>query len=103
VIDLGAEIVAALTAPARAAMEEMIDAVVTRVVRRELERAQTDRYLRTSDLAAYLGIKESTLRTRLHRGSELAQIALTLDGRRCWRRTDVDSLLSRQPTLRAPR
>jgi hypothetical protein len=33
---------------------------------------------------------------RLARGSELAAIAFVVDGRRCWRRSEVDALLRRR-------
>jgi len=104
-VDLAGEVLAALRSPeGQAALAEAIRPVVAEVVREALAEREADRLLDAPALARYLGCSPAALRMRLHRGSALAQLALTVDGRRVWRRSDVEAMLRRAgegPRLRA--
>ena len=52
-------------------------------------------FLDSAALAQMLGVTGAALRMRLRRGSDLAGIALMVDGRRVWRRSDVEALVAR--------
>jgi hypothetical protein len=86
---------------------ERVRPIVAEEVRKALADAEGDRFLDAHDLAGLLGISPEALRKRLARGSELAAVAVTLDGRRVWRRGEVTAMLSRPrrgaPTLRSIR
>jgi hypothetical protein len=70
-------------------------------IREQLERRDAPaELLDVPALARLCGCSPRALRQRLRRGSELASIALKVDGRRRWRRGDIDALLAR---ARAPR
>jgi hypothetical protein len=73
-------------------------------LREELERRNSpSELLDLPTLAALLGCSTRALRARLRRGSELGSVALEIDGRKVWRRSDVDAFLARgrRPPLRS--
>lgn len=92
IVDIRGEVQAALAelGVTGDALEARIEAALARV----LERREQDRIMSQADLARYLGLRPGTLAMRIARGSALASIAVTLDGRRVWRKSDVDLLLS---------
>lgn len=95
-LDLASELLAALRSPdGRSALAEAVEPVVERVVRRLLDENDQDQLLDTNALSRVLGISPRALRMRLTRGSQLAEIALSIDGRRVWRRRDVQALMAR--------
>jgi hypothetical protein len=76
---------------------ERIERAQAEILRRLDEQARRGEaeFLDGVALAKVLGITGAALRMRLRRGSGLAGIALVVDGRRVWRRADVEALLSR--------
>jgi hypothetical protein len=72
-----------------------IIAGVREVVRTEMAAREAERILDDGSLAKLLGISRRALQARLSRGSELANIATRLDGRRVWRKSDVEALVAR--------
>lgn len=95
-IDLGAELVAALRSPdGRAALADAVRTVVAVEVRAALNQSEEAHYLDSSALAKMLGISPAALRMRLRRGSAFSGIALTVDGKRVWRRGDIEALIAR--------
>lgn len=104
-IDLVAELRAALVASdVRQALADVFRGIVVAEVRAALEQHQREELLDTSGLAKLLGCTPRALRMRLARGSELVALALTVEGRRAWKRSDVDGWLARaghrRPALR---
>jgi len=61
----------------------------------ELRRREEAEYLDVAALAKLLGITSPALRMRMKRGSTLLGIALRIDGKRVWRRTDVEMLIAK--------
>jgi hypothetical protein len=100
-IDLGAELIAALRSEAgRTALVDAIAGPVAEVLERVLVDRDRDRLLDRRALAALIGITPAALRQRLRRGSDLAQLATILDGKQMWRRSDVEGLLHPASALR---
>jgi hypothetical protein len=96
----------ALEAAARAHADvvdrlERIERAQEEILRRLAEQSHSmeAEYLDSPALATALGITSAALRMRLRRGSDLASIALMLDGRRAWRRRDVDALVARRGNI----
>jgi hypothetical protein len=88
---------------ARAAGEEVAARVLgelPRLIDAALARHAADRLLDSVALAEYLGLSVKAVGMRLSRArtgkrpSALAAIALQLDGRRVWRKADVDGLVA---------
>jgi len=99
--DLSAELVAALRSPAgRAALAEVVGDATGAAVRAALAEREADRLLDGPALARYLGLTPAALRMRLRRGSSLGRLALDLDGRKVWRRADVDAAIRDGARLR---
>jgi len=92
-LDLAAEIIAALESPkGRAALEAIAEPVAARVL---AALHAPSAFIDTNALAAVLGgITARALRARLRRGSDFAAIALTVDGKKVWRRSDVEALIA---------
>jgi hypothetical protein len=74
--------------------------IISEEIRRDREAADGDRFLDHKALADLLGIRPDALRQRLRRGSKLAEIALYIDGRKVWRKSEVLSVLSRKDSPR---
>lgn len=95
-IDLGGELLAALrSTDGQTAVAEAVRAVVAAEVRAALAEQRECQLLDSRGLADYLGTTPAALRMRLRRGSDLAAIAVELDGKRAWRRADVEALIAR--------
>lgn len=95
-LDLAAEVVAALRSPdGRTALADALRPVIAAEVQAALAHRGEAEILDGPALARLLGVTPAALRMRLRRGSDLAAVARTVDGRRVWRRADVDLLLAR--------
>lgn len=96
-IDLAAEVVQALRASeVQSAFAEAVVGPIVAEILKALEAREKTIHFNSTQLAQYLGITRRALSMRLRRGSKLATIAKTLDGKRVWRRDEVDGLLGRQ-------
>jgi hypothetical protein len=94
-LDLAQELISALESPRGVAvLQRALREVVADEVRRALVERDADRFVSQADLARYLGITPKALSMRLARGSELMALAMTVDGRRAWRKSEVDAVLS---------
>jgi len=94
VIDLAAEVLAALRSPeGRAALVDPLRPVIAEAVRAVLDERERDALLGIADLAALLGCSPAAAKARVHRDSELAGLALRVGSRRKWRRSEVLTLL----------
>lgn len=88
-----------LDAIARAAAEQVAAKILEQlptIVRAELERREQSEMLDARALSRLLGCSTAALAKRLARGSQLAAIAVQLDGKRVWMRRDVESLIARK-------
>ena len=65
------------------------------IVREELERVTTDRFLDRNALAAYMSITPKALGARLRRGSQLMAVATVVDGRQVFKKSAVDAFIAR--------
>jgi hypothetical protein len=87
-----------IDAIARAAGEQVAAKILEKLpelVRVELARRDADRHMDSTELTRYIGLPSTkALNARLGRGSALKAIALNLDGKRVWRKSDVDRLLA---------
>jgi len=77
-------------------VERVAEAAAQKVLA-ALDARESSTYLSTVQLAEHMGLSTRALYMRLRRGSSLSAIALTVDGRKVWRRRDVDALLSSKP------
>ena len=98
-IDLSAELAEAMRTPeVRSALVALVAPIIADFLK-ALESREETCYLDSKQLAQRLGITRRALSQRLHRGSQLAAIAQWLDGKRVWRRQDVEALLTSRPRL----
>jgi hypothetical protein len=95
VIDLGAELLAALRSPAgREALAEALGPVIWAAVREALEARETDRLVGLDGLGQLLGCSADAAKMRCTRDAELAGLAVRVGSRRRWRRSEVMALLA---------
>lgn len=81
---------------------ELMRPAIAEEVHRALEQRDEMELLDQPALARIMNCSNEALRMRLKRGSVLAQLAVNIDGRRMWRRRDIDALAvsHREPKLR---
>lgn len=94
-IDLGAELLAALRSPdGRAALADAMRPVVAAEVRTALVEREQDRMVDLRGLAALLGSPSTAAaKMAVRRDPELAALALRMGSRRRWRASEVLRLL----------
>jgi hypothetical protein len=93
-IDLAEELRLAGLSPD--AIEQLVERVTERVVRRCLAEREQDVWLDSAKTAELIGIEPAALKMRVHRGGELAEMAVMVNGRRRWRRSDVMAWVAQQ-------
>ena len=103
VIDLGAELLAALrSSDGRAAIAEAVRPVLAAELRRALDERERDRLIGLADLAALLGSPSvGAAKMAVRRDPELAALALRVGSRRRWQRSAVLALLDARRAERA--
>jgi hypothetical protein len=103
-IDLTSDFIQAMRTPeVQSALAEAVARPIVAQILSALESREAAGYLDSAQLAQRLGITTRALNARLRRGSDLAAIARSLDGKRVWLRQDLEALIASRPRLCAAR